>query len=383
MVLSFARAKKHAAPASPRCVLIGPVGAGKSTLIASLRHQADGAHSYVDRFGVEIAAAESPLNELGRRAEPAAADANSPEAAPKSPENPERAAGASEDFQRYERIMDKSIRNGLDFEATFTDRVFELSFRLTLRAMTRSGLFRPDRVYSEVFKTIDAAGGLLLDDPLESSGDPAAQAARSRIGEELLDAENVLLCLPTSGFSTNPNRAQGEVGAVISPAHQRGLVDLLRGLREHPSAKTRRLVVVLTKFEAAVSSFGRQAYRVAASRAHARDVCSASLHDYWDWLTPSLVAFEETPGRDVFVQPVSTFGFIPYSGGPNLDPRTELLRTRTPPKDSEPRTTKTPYTFEAVHSYYWRPFLTLDPFIFIATGEPGYLTFPLSEALEP
>lgn len=413
MALSLARARKPAPSTSPRCVLIGPVGAGKSTLLASLRHHADGSHSYIDRFAVEIAAAESALQNLSAtdsaavEAAPPARDAGGrgwlgrkrskttetddsdddapPTAplsrAPLSPECPERAAGRRTDFQEYERRLDHAIRNGLDFEATFTDRVHELSFRLTLRGLTRSGLLRPDRVISEVFRTVDAAGGLLLDDPLDTRGDPQTESARARVGEELLAAENVLLCLPASGFSSNPHRARDESGAAMPPAHRRSLIDLLQGLRQHPQARVRRLVVVLTKFEQAVAGVGREAYRVAATPDYAREVCGASLRDYWGWLTPSLRAFEDETAATVHVQPVSTFGFVPYSGGANLDPRTELLRTRTPPEPDVERTTKTPYTFDAVHAYYWRPFLTLDPFIFVATGEPGYLTFSLSEVL--
>jgi hypothetical protein len=90
---------------------------------------------------------------------------------------------------------------------------------------------------------------------------------------------------------------------------------------------------------------------------------------------------EPAKGRKVWCAPVSTYGFVPGNGGANLawirqirEGRTtddRILRTRPSPRHNPPSVPEPerPYDYYVALKDYWRPFLTLDPFIFIATGE--------------
>jgi hypothetical protein len=130
----------------------------------------------------------------------------------------------------------------------------------------------------------------------------------------------------------------------------------------------KRIVVAFTQFERLFVNAGRDAFAIACQPAVARNVIVEAL-DQSTW-KGDLRSFSKLPGRSVHFTVVSSFGFAKESGIPNFDPHwTEGLEMQLLGKPNNIIT-------------YWRPFLTADPFVCAATGEPSKYTFTF-ETLYP
>ncbi|MCI4662828.1 MAG: hypothetical protein MRY63_13535 [Neomegalonema sp.] len=295
------------------------------------------------------------------------ANVGSPGTASASDQQDQDEEKAISTFSMYESRIEAGLHEGLVGQGTTADQLYPTRFDVSVRALERMPGMAEGQVLTARFRTVDSAGGLLLNDKTGREN----PELRARLHGEILDAETVILCLPAAGF-----------GADSDSAERRSLLDVLQWIRGLPQGEgPSRLIVLLTKFEAVVADFGRQAYRTAAHGESCRALIGTIMQTNYAWLLSALESFDQTPGRALWVQPVSAFGFVPFNGGANVSPHGDTLLTRIP-KQKEVPGLLSPYTRKAVLDYYWRPFLIIDPFVFVATGEPGALTFAWEEVTE-
>jgi hypothetical protein len=342
-------------PVRGGCVIVGPVASGKTALLLSLTQCGVWkSHSYANRYDVTI-------------------------------------AGKNQDFQRYEKDLQSTIfHNGLITAATKLEDFFRLEFTLhtpscapALEARHRSKKISTIRTLSSRFfprapgvghhnsetrfTTFDGSGSLLSyswkqADVQEENATLGGQSPDHEKGlleslrtlrENLTSCESVILCLPIDGSVPD-----NELNA---------LNERIFELREHPNI--RRLLVCFTKYEKWGLRYGRDAYRRMATRREAGRLMSIALMGEAEYIRSALNSFRHGWGKQVWCVPVSAYGFVPGNGAPNCDLSDVHLPllTREPQREKE-RSDEKPY-LQTRGKRNWRPFLTLDPFAFIATGE--------------
>jgi len=320
------------------CVIIGPVSSGKSALLYSLRHCVETmGHSYHGRFDVTI-------------------------------------TSKNQDLRNYEARLRESFLEGLQFEATRIDEFVRPEFAITARARYGAGNLRPGEVVETSFTTFDGSGGLLLENESQALSDlpPAIlddyHRARAELEKDLKTSESFVICLP--------------IDAGIKQQERTTLSDYLYEFRQDGADyQVRQVVVCFTKYERLGTRDRRHAFRRLASRPVAAQAMREALTERMPGISLQLKEFDRTPDRSVWCAPLSTYGFIPGHGGANYDPKSKLLRTRAFRED-EGWTPARPYSMELALQDLWRPFLTVDPFVFIATGvAEGTLIHRIDELL--
>lgn len=307
------------APNASRCVIMGPSASGKTLLLMSLDRCVDArGHSYAGRFTATI-----------------------------GDKNP--------DFNTLDGWLDRYLPRGLSLDASDLGTCFQPAF--TLRITDDSG--RRRRLYDTRFETFDGAGGLMVEDLANT--DPRFQRCRQRLEAALADADAVLICLP--------------ILQRVQQTQEKALKEYLHRFMDHRGV--RHLVVCFTMYETLGADLGRHAYRTLATRGFAREHMAAALRGHLAAIDNVLRQFHlRERQRKVWCVPVSTYGFVPGNGGANLAViRREAggrviddLVLRTRPGLGADQDLERPYEDGAIRQYYWQPFLTLDPFVFIATG---------------
>lgn len=235
----------------------------------------------------------------------------------------------------------QTIRNGRH-PADSTNNVKEYEFTLEIKDR-KFGLFGTSE--SSTFRVWDGPGGVLFPLPEEISAN-FDYAAHTRFREILIEAlkraDGFMLCLDTT--DQQPALAMFE--------HLPGIM-METGLANLPC---KRVCICLTKSDALFAKYGRDARRQVeaasprmfanqtllpiAARGTLRGFCASSTRIGFGWS--------------------SVYGFLP-SGEPNYDRENDGLRFRDVTRD----------TVEVVNN--WRPFRVLDPFVFLANGDPGTL----------
>lgn len=228
------------------------------------------------------------------------------------------------------------IVRGWRAEGNNTVETFRFELTTTRR---RFGLF-PEVVCAS-FEVVDAAGGIGL--PVASSydagdGDPAHRhSTRARLLEQLRESEGILLCVDAF-------QEQEE-----APIFFRELPTLLAEIDRRP-VPFDRVAICLTRCDRLVAHAGDGAEALLASmdpleRAE-RVLTRHGIQTLKTYLKPT---------ARVAVGFSSVFGFV--GGAPNHSPEHTRLRTTL---DEES---------DAID--LWRPYRLLDPFVFLATGNPG------------
>jgi hypothetical protein len=233
-----------------------------------------------------------------------------------------------------------------------TAEVTQYSFELTI---TQSRFFGLKEVESRsAFRMWDGPGGSLFPeehgggqdtDFAAMEGDPSGggSSARDQMIGELRRAEGIVLCVDANA----PEKAG------VFFRHLPHLLNL-SGVRTLAAS---RVVVCLTKVDAHVSHRGTSAERAADELnpiSLGRQVLTrAGLRALREYLRPTAeVGFGVT----------SAYGFIRGEGSANYEPQEDRLMTCEEagfsPQDID----------EA-----WYPFRVLDPFVYLAVGEPGDL----------
>jgi hypothetical protein len=307
---------------------MGPSASGKTLLLMSLDPCANArSHSYAERYTATIGSKNA-------------------------------------DFLKIEGWLDRAFDRGLSADATDIGDCLRPEFTLFVRG-------KAGRINDTRFSTFDGAGGLLEDDLVATN--EAAQDCRKKLDAALEDCDTVLICLP--------------IMQRVGEKQERALKEFLhrfilkRGIRQ--------LVVCFTMYETLALrpdlQLGRRAYRLLATRTAARTHMAAALSNRLSAMDNVLRQFQERDrSRRVWCAPVSTYGFVPRNGGANLARIRQnlngriiddyILRTRPAPRaprDAQPTVPdpQRPYDYDTARKNFWHPFLTLDPFIFIATGE--------------
>lgn len=306
-------------PAASRCVIMGPSASGKTLLLMSLgRCEGARSHSYAHNYTVTI-------------------------------------GGRNQDFRTIQDLLPRYFPAGLTLDASKLEDCFLPE--LTLHVTEKRGLRRRQDTR---FRTFDGAGGLLVEG--DYANDPGYRKCRARLEGALADCDKVLLCLP--------------IVKRIAPQQEAALQDFIHDFIRH--RRIRELVVCFTMYEKLGIDMGRDAFRRLATRRMAREQMARALNDQLRPLDNALRQFDGRWGRRVWCAPVSTYGFIPQHGGVNLARfgDDELLRSLP---EGNPHGIPSPYSHDQAF-HYWRPFLTLDPFVFIATGNrDGTLIHAYSE----
>lgn len=316
------RLRRPEEPPTRGCVIIGPSASGKTLLLMSLgRCEGARSHSYARQYTVTI----------GNR---------------------------NQDFKTIQDWLPRYFPGGLTLDASKLEDCFLPE--LTLHVTERGGLRRRQDTR---FRTFDGAGGLLVGG--DYADDPGYRKCRARLEAALTECDKVLLCLP--------------IGKRIPPQQEAALQEFIHDFIHH--RRIRELVVCFTMYERLGVDMGRDAFRRLATRRMAAEQMARALNDQLRPLDNALRQFDGRRGRRVWCVPVSTYGFIPQHGGVNLARfgDNELLRTLP---EANPHGIPSPYSGDQAF-HYWRPFLTLDPFVFIATGNRnGTLIHAYSELRE-
>lgn len=188
-------------------------------------------------------------------------------------------------------------------------------------------------------------------------------------GETFTDPDNHQTALAEfEKFRDKSNGAVFMIGALdlFEPEKVATVIAEISGFLEmSDKGKNRNVVIAVTMFELLLMPFGSYAAQFAASpRQMARML--KNVLGYSVGLKGLLL---ET-NLDIRIIPVSSYGFVPGLGSPNVNPEMKRLRNGD-------ELATTPYV---EHNYY--PFLIADPFIFAATGRPNDYLFKLSDIIE-
>jgi len=321
-----ARRARNAAESTPsRCVVIGPTGSGKTLMLVSLDPSVDKeVHSYAERLKVTL-------------------------------------YGNNADFEALEQRREQHFTTGLTLPGGRFGECFRPEFTLVIAN------YKTKKQIETRFRTFDGPGGLIIKEEFERPDvTPAALACREMLLRALTECETVMLCLP--------------IDKSVTLREQRALKSLIHEFRKNP--QIRYLVVCLTMYEKLGLDLGRHAFRLLANRSAAKERMRHALQGNLSAVNNVLEQFHMTDAkRNAWCVPVSTYGFIPNNGGANVErlinrlqsgQEEEVERLRVWPTQSA-RThpdheNSPPYDEKSARTHLWRPFLTLDPFIFIATG---------------
>ena len=280
------------------------------------------------------------------------------------------------DFDRFRGAsLARYFQEGLVVEATQIDSIARP--RLTLAVHPKDGArLARGRDREVAFTAFDGSGGLLLgrmdgEADLLSLQDLRQLDQKRRLEADALaelnaalaESESAILCIPLAQSIT-----QEQTEAIAQRIHE---------LRKR--TQLQRLVVCFTMYEKLGRDMGRAAYRNLANRGAARRAMAAALGGSRNGILKALRLFDRHRRRGVWCVPVSTYGFVPGNGGINYDPQARTLLPRTPRGERVAPTVAAPYAFQDAWSH-WQPFCTIDPFVFIATGDrEGTLIHTLDE----
>ncbi len=352
------------ATALSHCAVIGHRRSGKTALIGALLHLTpQSIHSFHDEHPA-FAPTVVPPQSAGR--------------------TPAEVSKASVEDIGAQVVA--SLRNGGQYSPTSPSRVFAYDITLTYLDQT----VRKRRVPSlpglpgqedgqgtprtRSFRVMDTAGELLFPDTAHGGSHAGSGDGSQRRAAELslFGARSVVLCLPVTYFEDKG----GATGLQY--------IKFLERLRA-PDCGLETLVICLTKYESRWAAFGREAVQAALDPAEFLAAAHEIICDD-DGLRRSLIGLAGKRGAggkpvNIVVCPVSVYGFINKNGCANYDLHHDsmLIQSRIDPRDADAR--PFPLYGEEEARRYWQPFLIADPFMYLATGRMGRMTYPLDEIL--
>jgi hypothetical protein len=244
--------------------------------------------------------------------------------------------GQSGDYHDY--------RNNFFNKPVATEDTIEFFFRISIDAGSNN---------SVLTRIVDSAGEDAVPVSYGTSERQQIKTSIDKLKTELSQADAAIIVVELV-----------DLGSATFQGPLKSLISELVAESDNP----KRIVVAFTQFERLFVNTGRDAFQIACQPAVTRNVILEAL-DQSTW-KGDLRSFSKLPGRSVYFTVVSSFGFAKGSGIPNFDPHwtgdlaMELL--------GKPKNIPT----------YWRPFLTADPFVCAATGEPSKYTFTF-ETLYP
>lgn len=224
------------------------------------------------------------------------------------------------------------------FEGTRTVSSYEFSFETTQRKRFPRLRRSADVSSDHRFKMVDGPGGTIFPTYDDASADPAdIDRARHEMTRALAACDGFVLCL-----DPRDDRTAIGIYTFLEP-----VLDAL-----YATQRPRRVAICLTRADEFFAEHGSEA-RNAADRTSATDVCL----DLLGLGCRNALAVGLRQGWSVAFGWVSAYGFQ-SDGRPNHDPATGCLAT----------TVEGHGTVAARDG--WRPYQVLEPFLFVATGEP-------------
>ncbi len=309
------REARRAAPERVTITLVGPRGAGKSTLIAALPDcVAQGAHGYPPELRLT-------LQPIGRG----------------EFEGGHAAASRYELLESfvspYERLRETVESGG---EPTPPEMPQEYFFRLTPNGEASQGALDAPRL----LEIVDVGGDLAA--PEEGRPQTAPVASRVQFATRLLASDAIVLVLPL--VRLEESRWAGSMARLIER------------LALAPDRKAKRIVVAWSFYERIFVNLGPSAFTYACDPEVAAHVLRRTLAQA-PWLD-ALRELERKPGVTLRFCVFSSFGFVKGFQNPNLDPhRTDGRRFSR--MDAQGRLSL---------AEFWRPFLAADPILNAALG---------------
>lgn len=300
--------------------LVGPRGAGKSSLVASLTDCVlQSAYGYPPQL--------RPALQAITRIEF------------------EEACPAASKFEILENLVSDYERLRSEFAGggapTANSDVYEYYFRLTLNAAETKVKARC------LLEIVDASGDLAAP---ALALKPASFTVKERFAAKLLAADAIVFVLPLARFS--------------DCAWTADLARLIERLAQSSERKAKRFIVAFSKYESLFTQFGPSAFTYACDPAVALHVarkaaCAAP------WL--NVLRRLETSESDVksCFTVVSAFGFVKNFQNPNLDPH----------QAGERRFQREGLCGAQAIAEFWRPFLTAEPILNAALDLSSAFTF--------
>jgi hypothetical protein len=319
-----------AQPAAPRMgenisiCLVGPRGAGKSSLIASLTDcVVQGAHGHAPEL-------RPALQAITRQ-------------------EYERGAAAASRFEILENLLSHYDRLREDFATggapTSSADTIDYHFRLSFNGEA------PPNVQARapfLFEIVDVGGDMVAPD--EGAATAIPLGAREKFATKMLAADVLLIVLPLLRFEE----------CRWTPALSR----LIERLTLAPDRKAKRIVVAFSQYERLFVQLGPAAFTYACDPAVAAYVLQRAV-----LATPWLDALRTLEAKRANVKlrftVFSAFGFVKNFQNPNLDPQQKRDR-----RFQRPNQNGAPALGE-----FWRPFLTVDTLLDAALDRDGAFCF--------
>jgi len=307
------------------CVIIGSVGSGKTALLASLEQCALlKSHSYAKDFEVNILPAKGKEGDHYRKV--------------------------------FVDGLDSMLEDGLNISATLIENISYPNFKLELKEKNLNNKYAPNIIVH--FSTFDGAGGLLLstEDEVKSSFDSFEKEkidtilknfkeGSNTLHKKIEESNNILLCIPIIGIWEG-SKEKIRLAEYLNDFKNENL----------SSGNKKKLIICFTMYEKIGMNDTNKAYYLLHNREKAKEHMNNAISNM-KWLQSILYVFPDS--SNVYFTPISSYGFIVGTGESNYDKKENRLLTC--PENGL-------FTLADVKNDYWQPFLTIDPFIFISTG---------------
>lgn len=377
-----------------KTVVIGEQRSGKSFLIRSLRQCSD-TKSYSNWQDVQVFV------------DP-----------PRSRNTQARAETTAMSQQRASKETMDAVARGGWMESTQTGTLLDIELGWNVRVHrdmdARKGRIAAGSTFDLTCHVLDLAGELLF-----GGGDADMHWAErdhdlhyKRVAQHLQDAETIVLCIPIGAPTVGIEQYEQVFSAIRNGDWQRQDPDVT-GTTPKRSKKLDQLIVVFTMYDHLIELTQETSddrfdasrdFRLATNRDWARVAMQSLLgidgHGEDEFMAKIGEQLDRASAHvnELVVFPTSSFGFVPGTGQANfsmryrddgvVDEDAQLMTRRHPTSDDNEGKAHLPYP-EAYYSEHeiqknlWRPFLTLDPFIYIGTGIRGELMFTWGELIAP
>lgn len=302
--------------------LVGPRGAGKTSLLASLTDCVlQSAYGYPPQL--------RPALQAITRIEF------------------EEASPAASRFELLENLVSDYERLRREFAAggapTANSDVYEYCFRLTLNGDETKARY--------LLEIADASGDLAAPD---LAAQPLSFAVKERFAAKLLAADALVFVLPLVRFS--------------DCAWTADLARLIERLAQSSERRAKRFIVAFSHYERLFVQFGPSAFTYACDPAVALHVARKAAHSApWLDVLRRLEA-AETDVKSRFTV-VSAFGFAKNFQNPNLDPH----------QAGERRFRREGLGGAHAFADLWRPFLTAEPILSAALDQSSAFAFSFAQ----
>ena len=326
---SSEREARRAASQRVTITLVGPRGAGKSTMIAALPDcVAQGAHGYPPELRLT-------LQPIGRG----------------EFEGGHAAASKYELLESfvspYERLRESVDSGG---EPTSPETPQEYFFRLTQNAEPAQASLDAPRL----LEIVDVGGDLAAPD--EGQPQAASVASRVQFATKLLGSDAIVFVLPLVRLEESRWASS--------------MARLIERLALAPDRRAKRIVVAWSFYERLFVNLGPSAFTYACDPQVAAHVLRRALAQA-PWLD-ALRELERRPDVALRFCVFSSYGFTKGFQNPNLDPQ-QTGERRFSRRDAQGR----PSLAE-----FWRPFLAADPILNAALGLDGAFCFSYERLAE-